>query len=199
VDHQNSEPNPYASNPISERALTPQETRAIYFPLESKLRSAGAIFFFPSIFGLLAAVSVILNGVYLANQPNQSTASHATLLIGLGIGLACIACYLFVICERLRCLSPKARKPAIVIFAIGLLGFPLGTLASIYLLSLLLGERGQFVFSEQYKTLQSQTPELKYRQTGLDWFKAIMISFCYFGGLGSLIAGLAVLIQRDLL
>lgn len=179
--NQDIEPNPYASHPISQQSLTAQQSRESYFGLESKLRSAGAIFFFPSIFGLFGGSILIVIGILMLQMKNQPT-GRGVLVIGLGIAIGGIAYYLFVICERLRSLSPKARKPAIVISTVGLLGFPFGTLASVYMLSLLLGERGRFVFSEQYQTLRAKTPELKYRQTGVDWLKAIALSCCFCSG-----------------
>lgn len=195
IVNQDSDPNPFASRPISKRLNTSEQTRANFFTLESTFRSWGIVFF-------LASLLFFLGGILLAARALESVLQRIQpveldlFLIGVGIGFTGVAWYLFIIGERLRSLSPKARTPAITISVLGLLAFPLGTLASIYMLCLLVGERGQFIFSAEYKTVQLESTQFKYQQTGLAWFKAIVILFFYAVGVALLVSIVASLIAR---
>ncbi len=62
---------------------------------------------------------------------------------------------------ELRALKPTARIPAGVLAAIGLLEFPVGTLINGYFLYLLFSKKGAMVFSEEYRQIVVDTPEIR--------------------------------------
>lgn len=63
----------------------------------------------------------------------------------------------------LRGLQSSARVVAIIFSVIGLLGIPIGTLINGYFLYLLLGQKGTYVFSEEYARVRAATPHIKYK------------------------------------
>ncbi len=181
--NQDPVPNPYASRPIPTASLTAEETRHKYFAFESSVRSVGIVFFLASLIGILGGIALAGNAIESLNSRKPAT-DYGSIKLLFGIGSIAIGINWFIIGERLRSLSVKARMPAILFSFLGLLAVPLGTIASIYLLHLLNGERGSFVFSNEYKTIQSATPTFKYQQSGLDWFRAFVILSLYAIGVG---------------
>ena len=69
----------------------------------------------------------------------------------------------------LRTLRPWARKPGIVVAAIGLLGFPIGTLINAYVLWLLASRNGRMVLSAEYAAIMEATPHIRYRMPFVIW------------------------------
>ena len=67
----------------------------------------------------------------------------------------------------LRRLATPARIGATVFAVVGVLGFPIGTVISIYLLHLLLSAKGSMVFSAEYAGVVARTPHLEYRLSPL--------------------------------
>ena len=77
---------------------------------------------------------------------------------------------LFIVVGRgIRKLRPWARTTGIVLAAIGLLGFPLGTLLNGYILYLLLAKKGKRIFEDDYKDIIEATPHVKYRTSIVVW------------------------------
>ena len=84
---------------------------------------------------------------------------------------------------RKRCLGHEASVKSMgtlyliggVFSAIGLLGFPIGTLISAYFLYLLLSEKGSYVFSDAYKQVIAQTPHMRYKTSILTWIVVILL------------------------
>lgn len=66
-------------------------------------------------------------------------------------------------------LRPWARIVATVLSAIGLIGFPLGTIISAYFLYLLQSKKAAMVFSEDYKRVIAATPHVKYKTSLIAW------------------------------
>ena len=54
-----------------------------------------------------------------------------------------------------------------ILAAIGLIGFPVGTLISAYILYLLGCQKGVQVFSDEYAEVIAATPHIKYRSSKL--------------------------------
>ena len=57
----------------------------------------------------------------------------------------------------------------------GLLGFPIGTIISGYILYLMLSKKGRRVYSAEYQGVIAATPQIRYRSTILIWFFLILI------------------------
>ncbi|MCG8459856.1 MAG: hypothetical protein MI919_26550 [Holophagales bacterium] len=65
--------------------------------------------------------------------------------------------------KGLRNLDPKVRTGVTILSVIGLLGFPLGTLISAYVLWLIHSEKGKQVLSEGYRQIVEMTPHIRYK------------------------------------
>ena len=66
-------------------------------------------------------------------------------------------------------LQPGARVPVIVLSAIGLLGFSIGTIVSAYFLYLVAGAKELYVLSPAYAEVRRSTPHIKYKTPLLIW------------------------------
>jgi hypothetical protein len=85
----------------------------------------------------------------------------------------------------LRRLQNWARIATVVISVIGLLGglagMWFGALISGYILYLMLGEKGQIVFSENYKRVIEQTPHIQYKTSIIVWiFVGLLFALVLF-------------------
>jgi hypothetical protein len=86
-------------------------------------------------------------------------AGPATLLTGWGV----------------RALQAWARKLGCVLSAVGLLGFPTGTVINAYILYLYLSKKGRTVFSPAYKDVIAATPNVKYRTSIVVWILLALV------------------------
>jgi uncharacterized membrane protein len=77
-------------------------------------------------------------------------------------------CYL-VVWIGLRRFQAGARIPAIVLSCVGLLGFPLATVFSIYNLTKLLQQKTKVILSDEFRMIIEQTPHLKCRASCGIW------------------------------
>ncbi len=79
---------------------------------------------------------------------------------------------------------------AIIILAIGLLGFPCGTVISAYLLYLLFSPKGELVFSDPYEEIIQGTPHIKYKTSIIVWiFLFILIGVILAAIIATEVAG----------
>lgn len=118
----------------------------------------GAILVIPiGIFGLGTALLGISAGV---DGESASIALLNLVVFVIYIALGSLQAALAIGLKRLR---PWARWTSVVFSAIGLLGVPIGTLISIYILYLLLSKKGEYVFSPQYQQVIAATPHIQYR------------------------------------
>ncbi|HKB60455.1 MAG TPA: hypothetical protein VKC56_10480, partial [Gallionellaceae bacterium] len=73
------------------------------------------------------------------------------------------------------------RIVAGVLAGLGLLGFPFGTVISAFILYLLFSKKGAMVFSDEYKQVIADTPDIKYRTSIIVWiFLALLIAAAAF-------------------
>ncbi len=117
----------------------------------------GVPIFTYAIFGVLAGGGA---------GPAELAASVGLLALSVGQGF---------LAYGLRKLRSWARVPAIILSCIGLIGFPIGTLISAYILYLLVSKKGSMVFSSQYQDIIRQTPHIKYRTSKVVWFFLILL------------------------
>jgi len=68
-----------------------------------------------------------------------------------------------------RGLQSWGRVVGCVLSAIGLLGFPIGTLINGYVLYLFLSKKGRTIFAPEYQDVIAATPDVKYRTSILVW------------------------------
>jgi hypothetical protein len=157
--------NPYAppkahvadvAAPASEAEATRQE----HVKHEAAVRSIGILYYIGG--GMMAvAAAVILAGVNVTEL--------AALGLAFGIGYLVLGALSIAVGRGVRLLQPWARTTSIVLAAIGLLGFPIGTLINAYILYLLLSAKGKRIFEPDYRDIVAATPHVKYRTSIVVW------------------------------
>ena len=96
--------------------------------------------------------------------------------LGIGVGMLAIGALFGFVGYGIRGLKNWARITGIVLAALGLLNFPVGTLINAYILYLFLSKKGRMVFSPEYQDIIAATPEVKYRTSILVWiFLGILV------------------------
>lgn len=161
--------NPYAPTEFTTNlpmgSASDVETRNKYLSHEASVQGIGALYLLGAVFLVLIGAGVIVAGII------GITTGKADAAIGLILGLVYLPLGIlqFWVGKGLRTLNPKVRTAAIVLSAIGLLGFPIGTIISAYFLYLLASQKGVFVFSEEYARVRAATPEIKYRTSWIVW------------------------------
>lgn len=154
--------NPYAS------PLTPADTsfistsseamRQAHIKHEASVKSVGTLYFLGTL--ILGGLGILLLYFTLA-APRPVPASQW----GVGGFYVILAAVQICVAIGLWRLQPWARWGAVAYSTLGLLGFPIGTLISAYILYLLLCEKGRVVFSAEYKQVIAETPHIKYKSS----------------------------------
>lgn len=170
------ETNPYAT-PEAAPPLTAsgiyQDAHTIrreHIKHEASVKSIGILYYLAVFFFGLAAVSGF-------SGPGSSEAKT----IGISIALCFLAILYAVTGHAIRRLKPWARVVGIVLSAIGLLGFPLGTLINAYILYLVASKKGAMVFSPEYKAVIAATPDVKYKTSKVVWIILGVVLLFIFG------------------
>jgi hypothetical protein len=134
---------------------------------EASLQSVGWLCWLGCIFLALAALGM--------------TAAIFTQRGGSSIGLVIALIYLalFVLNAWLgygfRKLDPRVRIPGGILFGLGLLYIPIGTIINGYILYLMFSAKGRMVFSPEYKEIIRQTPHIKYRTSIIVWILLVIV------------------------
>jgi len=155
---------PIATQKLREGVVSPkaEQVRKDHINHEASIKSVGVLYFLAAT--ALFLVSVVSMGSAVAGGRRGAWAEVVTGLLFLVLGGAQLW-----IGIGLRQLKPWARIPSGVLSGIGLLGFPLGTVINGYILYLLFSRKGATVFSEDYRRVIEQTPQVKYRTSIIVW------------------------------
>ena len=68
---------------------------------------------------------------------------------------------------------------------VGLIGFPIGTLISGYILYLLWGKKGRVIFSPEYQAVIAATPHVKYKTSIVVWILLGLVVVLILAGIGA--------------
>ena len=128
-----------------------EAVRREHISVEASLRSVGLLYYLGTI-GLIVTGLVMFVGLFDIGM--------LSLVFGVAMG---------VVGYGLRTLKPWVRIPAIVLAALGLLGFPVGTLINGYVLYLLLCAKGRYIFTPEYEEIRKATPHVHYRTSIVVW------------------------------
>jgi len=149
-----------------------EEIRQEHIKHEAAIRSVGILYY------LSGGLMVLLGGAMLFG-------SFATTLGALGAGLSIVYAGLGVlmlfVARGVRKLESWARTTTIVLAAIGLLGFPVGTLINGYILYLMLSKKGKRIFADDYKDIIEATPHVKYRTSIVVWIVLGILLLAFIG------------------
>ncbi len=191
----NPSENPYASptadltaSVSADPAIREAETiRNKYISHEASLQSIGILYWLGCVMMILFLfVSVI--GTFFGTSNLSREAIHLAI-----IGVICLP--LLVLNGWLgygfRKLDPRVRIPAGILSALGLIGFPIGTLISAYILYLIFSAKGKVVFSPEYKEIIRLTPHIKYRTSIIVWILLfILLAVILLAIGGAIISGM---------
>ncbi len=163
--------NPYASPLFSSRAAvdlsSPDAVRNKYLKHEASVKSVGLLYL------LGGTVSLILSLVYIGMGAGVVTLSGAELsrrmLIVVGIVFFAMSIVQLYSGISIRKLGSTGRIIITVFSVIGLLGVPVGTLISGFILYLLWSQKGNFVFTTEYQEVIKATPHIKYKTSIVVW------------------------------
>jgi hypothetical protein len=180
--------NPYEAGPNVDRfqGRSDEDIRREHIGHEASVKSIGTLYYMGAFFGVLVGgVYLVMAFAGLPDAPNQNIdMTSARIFLGfLGAFMGGLGFFQGVVAHAIRGLRPWSRIAAGVYAAIGLLGFPLGTLISAYFLWLLFSRKGEMVFSEEYKRVIAATPHVKYRTSLILWIilgvfvAAIVVAF----------------------
>jgi hypothetical protein len=140
------------------------------------IRHEKAIRVIADLYVLSAAISLLLIvPMVLLASAKQADWTGGMLACGLIAVFAAIQGWMGI---GLRRFDTSARSVAGLMSLLGLFGFPVGTLISIYLLHLLYGKKGKQVFSAEYRDVMERHPYEHARVSPL-----ISVLALLFGGL----------------
>jgi hypothetical protein len=133
--------------------------RTEHIKREAEIRSIGSLYYVAGAGLCLAAFGVMFSP--RPHFPNPHAPS-VPVLLAICVGGAVAS---FFLGAALRKLRPWARIVGIVFAALGLLGFPVGTVINVYILYLLLSEKGRRIFQSDYADIVAATPDVKYKMS----------------------------------
>ena len=137
-----------------------EEIRQYHLSHEASIRSFGLLYWLGGglmFFGGGAGIIVSVMGAL-----NQQT-SFAFTIIGNFAVYMVIGLLQIIVGRGLRKFTSNGKIGGIIFGLIGLLGIPIGTLISGYMLYLLLSAKGKFIFSPQYQEVLKATPHIVYK------------------------------------
>lgn len=162
--------NPYAA-PVSASVMRgssdDEVVRNQYLSHEASVKSIGTLCILGGGLGLILGIFYLGTGIAAKFPPELE---HLKIfMIGLGIFFLVFSALQIYAAISVRKLEGVGRIMTTVFSAIGLLGFPIGTLIGAYFLYLLWSEKGNFIFTPEYQRVVKATPHIKYKTSIVVW------------------------------
>lgn len=175
--------NPFDNDGIGDTHA--EAVRQEHLSHEASVKSIGLLYMLGGIFMVLATMGLLFAVVAGPGGGAPGPAEVAFIVI-LPV-LAILQCITAVGLRRLR---GWARIPSGILSAIGLIGFPIGTLINGYILYLLFSQKGSMVFSEEYQEIMAQTPHIKYKTSIIVWiFLGLLVTLIAIGIAAAIFGG----------
>jgi len=194
--------NPYAvttslqMDPRLEANVDAEHVRRTNLSHEASIKSVGFLYILGSIFSILYGALTLSVGLGSWLMRGSAISAEGAKAIGpseisIGAFIAAVGTLQFYAGWSLRSLNATGKPVAIGIACLGLLGIPIGTLISAYILYLLLSEKGKIVFSPEYRAIIAATPHIRYRTSIVVWiFLILLIALILMGIIGFAISNL---------
>lgn len=140
---------------------------------EAALQSVGFLWMLGAVFLVPAGIASIAGS--LAATASGAGGGELGLLIMFGAVYLVMGVTSGWTGWALRRLDERARGPALILAAVGLLGFPIGTVISAYILYLVASAKGRTILSPEYRALVARTPHIRYRTS--PWLIVVLVAF----------------------
>ena len=161
-----SHENPFATSAIAEALVDPAienldeaaQVRHEHLNRETSVRAIGSLFYLGTLVLILFATFTVRSSFPLPDDGRPVT----TKLFEFGI-LGLVVLFAVVqgwVAHGLRTLNGSVRLWAVVLSALGLINFPVGTVINFYFIYVLVSELGRFVMTPQYAAVRAATPHL---------------------------------------
>lgn len=176
VSNQAAPFNPYASTAGSNMHLgapsgSAESIRRSHINHESSIKTFGVLIGLNSAIGFLGFFMTF--GLAFVGNPPDEVPYFAIMMITSMIFLM-TSVFMAFVCHGLYTLSSFGRIGGAIVGALMLLNVPCGTMMGILLLFLLFSEKGNMVFSSDYKQIIRQTPHVKASSKLLIWLLIIL-------------------------
>jgi len=159
--------NPYAAPaaPVEDVAANAEAEaiRKAHISHEASVKAVGILYYLGGL------------GVTLASLGALFTTRQDALGLGASVGLLAIGVGQFFAGYGVRALRPWGRNVGCVLSALGLIGFPIGTLINAYILYLFLSKKGRMIYSPEYQDVIAATPHIKYRTSIVVWILLALV------------------------
>ena len=129
---------------------------------EIQLQSIGALYLLGSILIGIVAIPMVFD-------IGEIRGGFSGMWLGILTIYGFLAAVLFALGIGFRRLHSWVRIPGAIFSGIGLLGFPIGTLISAWILYLMFCRAGRVVLAPTYRAVIDATPQVRYRRTKGDW------------------------------
>lgn len=149
-----------------------EEVRKAHLNAEASVQGIGSLMFLGSLLVLVSFILSVSSAFQSSSSGGTGIGAAELLLI---LFISAVAIFQLVVGWCLRRLRPWTKIPAMVLAALSLFAFPVGTVIGLYLLLILAGKKGRFVLSPEYAGIRERTPHIKYR-TPL-WLWLLLIAF----------------------
>lgn len=144
------------------QASDAEVVRREHLNTEASIKSVGILYFLGGCALLVGGISTLGNLGEMDGVASLGEQAAVGLILAMGIAQ-------FIVGFAVRKLKPWSRIGVGILSGIGLIGFPVGTLISGYILFLVFGKKGKMVFSEPYKEIIAATPHVKYKTSKVVW------------------------------
>ena len=133
-----------------------ESIRRAHIKHEAQVKSIGSLYWIGAAF--------ILIGLFFLPVSNMKRDDWTGLAV-----LAGLLVFQIVVGAGLRRLKPWARVASIILSALGLLAFPIGTIINLIILIILGSKKNRVVFSQDYQAIIAATPHVKYKTSKIVW------------------------------
>jgi hypothetical protein len=132
---------------------------------EASIQAVGRLYLLGCFLALLTFTALVVGA---ALSRSDGVAGFISFLPST-VAMLCAGAFYGAAGFGLRKLKPWARIAATIVSVIGLIGFPIGTIISGYILYLLWNKKGRTIFTPNYQDVIAATPHIQYKTTLLVW------------------------------
>jgi len=149
--------------------------RQAHIKHEASIRSIGILYYIGAALCLIGVAIGTWNMIHISSLRESVGADVALIaaetsrmIVSIVVSIA-LTIIPIIAAVGIRKLRPWGRVVSIILSAIGLIAFPIGTLINIYILYILIAPKASMIFSPLYKEVIALTPDVKYKTSKAVW------------------------------